>query len=190
MKLKQRILLCVFIVCILLPFLWLRSLYNLYKEEGYPLITEKSSKSLDETLDFNRINHEAGVLGSYKRVKRTSESESHKSKSNLKKNADSSKDYTKDKNGPTDYEFSDPWQIWSDMVKNRQLTPKENDENDDVGMILEALSYKPIIAAGIGHRGTQLKATLILEGHQRVVFKPMRCSNQINIVKGVQTFII
>ena len=71
-----------------------------------------------------------------------------------------------------DYEYDDPWTIWKDMVKSRQITSAN--DSDSINMILEAMMYKPIVAAGVGHGGTQLKASLILEGKQRVVFKPMR----------------
>lgn len=173
MKLKQRVLLCVCLICILIPCLWLKSLYQ---EQGHPLISDRPSQILDETLNFNRIDLIHDASSSLKRNKRTIESNYQKSNPYLQNNG-SVEDYSKDKKDniePTDYEFSDPWQIWSAMVKSRQLTPKEGRHSDDVGMILEALSYKPIIGAGIGHRGTQLKATLILEGNQKVVFKPMR----------------
>ena len=58
------------------------------------------------------------------------------------------------------------------MVKSRQITSP--DDVDGVNMILEGMMYKPIVAANVGVRGTQLKATLTLEGKQSVVFKPMR----------------
>ena len=76
------------------------------------------------------------------------------------------------KNNDIDYEFDDPWSIWENMVKSRQITSP--DDVDGVNMILEGMMYKPIVAANVGVRGTQLKATLTLEGKQRVVFKPMR----------------
>ena len=42
--------------------------------------------------------------------------------------------------------------------------------------LLNSMSTKPIVKALVGYRGTQLKATFILRGEQKVVFKPMRYS--------------
>ena len=175
MKLKLRLVFCVLVVCVLGPFLWLRSLYS---DEVYPLVTE----NLDEPLEFSRID-----LRHNDKIKRTSKSNNQKSDLERSENAEkptskkkrsaSDKDEKEDSEDTVDagdYEFNDPWQLWTAMVKNRQLTSKGDRDNDDVSMIVEAMAYKPIVAAGIGYRGTQLKATLILEGNQKVVFKPMR----------------
>ncbi|ESO98910.1 hypothetical protein LOTGIDRAFT_213698 [Lottia gigantea] len=40
------------------------------------------------------------------------------------------------------------------------------------GAVLKALSTRPIIAADVGYKGTQLKMSLYLEGKQRTAFKP------------------
>ena len=43
-----------------------------------------------------------------------------------------------------------------------------------IGAILRELSRRRITSADVGFKGTQLKLTLILEGGQRVLFKPKR----------------
>lgn len=156
-------------------------------DKKHPLLLsvhEDPQFPVDET-DFNRIDH------SHHHVQRSNEE-----MESVKTNTDSNDVHVKPRlekrfvekdhkntvskhdnnarnaNNDVDYEYDDPWLIWKDMVKSRQITPP--DDTDAVNMILEAMMYKPVIAAGVGYRGTQLKATLTLEGKQRVVFKPKR----------------
>ncbi|EDO44241.1 predicted protein [Nematostella vectensis] len=95
-------------------------------------------------------------------------------------NIDSKNNNDNDDDDDNDIEGDDPWQLWKDMVTSRHLTPSGKQE---VNLILDALSYKPIVAAGVGYKGTQLKATLLLEGNQKVVFKPGRYSRE-HVIKG------
>lgn len=183
MKFKERFAFCMCVICLLSPFLWMR--WNL-SERKHPLILSVGdTQSLLDGMDFNRIDH-------VHRHQRSNEEEPHShleradfradKKANSSVNDDT---WNKEINNvgagneirqkdshDTDYEYDDPWTLWKEMVKSRQITSPI--DNDSVNTILEALMYKPIIAAGVGYRGTQLKATLILEGKQRVVFKPMR----------------
>ena len=48
--------------------------------------------------------------------------------------------------------------------------------------ILVALASSPVTQFDLGHRGTQLKATLYLEGGQRTVFKPKRCDKYAAVI--------
>ena len=155
-------------------------------DKKHPLLLsvhEDSQFPLDET-DFNRIDHRH-VQRSNKEMEgvktNTNSNDLHveprlekrfvdKDKNNIVSKHNNNN--AKNTNNDVDYEYDDPWLIWKDMVKSRQITPP--DDNDAVNMILEAMMYKPVIAAGTGYRGTQLKATLTLEGKQRVVFKPKR----------------
>lgn len=185
MKFKERFAFCLCVVVLIVPFIWLRMRVSDKKHPLLLSVQEDSQFPVDET-DFNRIDH------SHNHVQR-----SNKEMEGVKTNTDSNdlhveprfiekrsvdKDHkntvnehnnnAKNANNDVDYEYDDPWLIWKDMVKSRQITPP--DDADAVNMILEAMMYKPVIAAATGYRGTQLKATLTLEGKQRVVFKPKR----------------
>lgn len=194
MKFKERFAFCLCVVVLIVPFIWLRMRVSDKKHPLLLSVQEDSQFPVDET-DFNRIDH------SHHHVQR-----SNKEMEGVKTNTDSNdlhveprfiekrsvdKDHkntvsehnnnVKNANNDVDYEYDDPWLIWKDMVKSRQITPP--DDADAVNMILEAMMYKPVIAAATGYRGTQLKATLTLEGKQRVVFKPMRYPRDF-IVEG------
>ncbi|XP_013381494.1 glycosaminoglycan xylosylkinase isoform X1 [Lingula anatina] len=62
-----------------------------------------------------------------------------------------------------------PWEIAASWVTSRRIHPEEAPE---MGAILNALATRPIMAADVGFKGTQLKMTLVLEGNQKAVFKP------------------
>jgi hypothetical protein len=62
-----------------------------------------------------------------------------------------------------------PWKIASDWISTRQIHPELPPE---LGAVLREMSTRKIIKADVGHRGTQLKMSLILEGGQKVAFKP------------------
>ncbi|KAK4314946.1 hypothetical protein Pmani_013814 [Petrolisthes manimaculis] len=63
----------------------------------------------------------------------------------------------------------DPWDLARKWATPRSLVPHEA---KGLGDILAALSTAPIIAADVGHQGTQLKLSLRLKGGQRAIFKP------------------
>ncbi|XP_076064914.1 glycosaminoglycan xylosylkinase-like isoform X2 [Oratosquilla oratoria] len=69
------------------------------------------------------------------------------------------------KRGYTD----DPWYLAQKWASQVSLIPERA---RGLGDILAAMSGAPIIAADVGYKGTQLKATLTLKGGQRVIFKP------------------
>ena len=73
---------------------------------------------------------------------------------------------------PTDH--SKPWKIWSDWVREDVLYPDGVLQSKEMDLILNALSTYPVTQLDVGYKGTQLKATMHLEGGQRAVFKPMR----------------
>lgn len=183
MKFKERFAFCLCVLVLIVPFIWLRMRVSDKKHPLLLSVHEDSQFPLDET-DFNRIDHRH-VQRSNKEMEgvktNTNSNDLHveprlekrfvdKDKNNIVSKHNNNN--AKNANNDVDYEYDDPWLIWKDMVKSRQITPP--DDNDAVNMILEAMMYKPVIAAGTGYRGTQLKATLTLEGKQRVVFKPKR----------------
>lgn len=70
--------------------------------------------------------------------------------------------------------FTAVWKIWPDWVKPNQLYPREEFHSFKMDSILTALATYPVTLFDVGYRGTQLKASMHLEGNQRTVFKPKR----------------
>lgn len=79
-----------------------------------------------------------------------------------------------------DHTLQSPWEIAAQWVVPREVYP---DETPELGAIMHAMATKKIIKADVGYKGTQLKALLILEGGQKVVFKPKRY-NRDYVVEG------
>ncbi|XP_030061281.1 glycosaminoglycan xylosylkinase [Microcaecilia unicolor] len=79
-----------------------------------------------------------------------------------------------------DHTLQSPWEIAAQWVVPREVYPEEAPE---LGAILHAMATKKVIKADVGYKGTQLKALLILEGGQKVVFKPKRYSRD-HVVEG------
>ena len=184
MKFKERFAFCLCIFCLLVPFFWLRWKVS---DDHHPLMLSVSdTQSLVDGMDFNRIDHthrhqrsndETPSISSQRLPRENQHLETVVGKEPVLDEKHDNVDVRdeserKNANDDVDYEYDDPWTLWKGMVKSRQVTSPG--EDDSMNMILEAMMYKPIVAAGVGYRGTQLKATFILEGKQRVVFKPMR----------------
>ena len=68
-----------------------------------------------------------------------------------------------------------PWQIWTSWVKPKVFYSPDDFWSAEMNTILHALATYPVTSLELGHRGTQLKASMYLQGGQRTVFKPMRC---------------
>ncbi|KAK6195413.1 hypothetical protein SNE40_000850 [Patella caerulea] len=71
-----------------------------------------------------------------------------------------------------DYDYKlkgSPWTLAASWVSDRQIHPEDIPE---LGAVLRAMSTRPITLADVGYKGTQLKMSLLLQGQQRVVFKP------------------
>lgn len=64
-----------------------------------------------------------------------------------------------------------PWEIASQWVGPREVYPEETPE---LAAVLTSLGTARIERADVGYKGTQLKALLVLDGGQKVVFKPKR----------------
>ncbi|XP_045906898.1 glycosaminoglycan xylosylkinase isoform X2 [Micropterus dolomieu] len=73
-----------------------------------------------------------------------------------------------------------PWEIASQWVGPREVYPEETPE---LAAVLTSLSTARIERADVGYKGTQLKALLVLDGGQKVVFKPKRY-NRDYVVEG------
>ncbi|KAG8555455.1 hypothetical protein GDO81_017705 [Engystomops pustulosus] len=70
-----------------------------------------------------------------------------------------------------EHTLQSPWEIASQWVVPREVYPEDTPE---MGAVLHAMATKKIIRADVGYKGTQLKALLVLDGGQKVVFKPKR----------------
>lgn len=68
----------------------------------------------------------------------------------------------------------DPWKIWHSWVKQDHFYPEDAFQSEEMNSILHAMATYPITSFDVGHRGTQLKASMYLRGDQRTAFKPMR----------------
>ncbi|KAI8518561.1 Glycosaminoglycan xylosylkinase [Branchiostoma belcheri] len=74
-------------------------------------------------------------------------------------------DFTADLGGRT------PWSIAASWVSSRHIYTEDAEE---LGGILRMMATAEITHADVGYKGTQLKALLVLNGHQKAVFKPKR----------------
>ncbi|KAE8610409.1 hypothetical protein XENTR_v10012112 [Xenopus tropicalis] len=79
-----------------------------------------------------------------------------------------------------EHTLQSPWEIASQWVVPREVYPEDSPE---MGAVLHSMATKKIVKADVGYKGTQLKALLVLEGGQKVVFKPKRYSRDY-IVEG------
>ena len=70
--------------------------------------------------------------------------------------------------------FEDSWNQWLKWVRNESLYPQGAFWSPEMNGILQSLATAPVTSFGLGHKGTQLKATMHLAGGQKTVFKPMR----------------
>ncbi|XP_070303714.1 glycosaminoglycan xylosylkinase-like isoform X1 [Salvelinus sp. IW2-2015] len=66
-----------------------------------------------------------------------------------------------------------PWEVAGQWVGPREVYPEETPE---LAAVLTALGTARVERADVGYKGTQLKALLVLDGGQKVVFKPKRYS--------------
>ncbi|MBN3283800.1 XYLK xylosylkinase, partial [Polyodon spathula] len=70
-----------------------------------------------------------------------------------------------------DHTLQSPWEVAAQWVGPREVYP---DETPELGAVLNAMATGRVERADVGYKGTQLKALLVLEGGQKVVFKPKR----------------
>ncbi|MGH0157535.1 UNVERIFIED_CONTAM: hypothetical protein FKN15_044800 [Acipenser sinensis] len=79
-----------------------------------------------------------------------------------------------------DHTLQSPWEVAAQWVGPREVYP---DETPELGAVLSAMATGRVERADVGYKGTQLKALLVLEGGQKVVFKPRRYSRD-HVVEG------
>ncbi|XP_042890673.1 glycosaminoglycan xylosylkinase-like [Penaeus japonicus] len=68
---------------------------------------------------------------------------------------------------------TDPWDLARKWANPNAVVPENA---PGLGDVLAALSTAPIIEAGICTKGLKLKVLLTLEGNQKALFKPIRCT--------------
>uniref|UniRef100_A0A673MPT6 Glycosaminoglycan xylosylkinase n=1 Tax=Sinocyclocheilus rhinocerous TaxID=307959 RepID=A0A673MPT6_9TELE len=73
-----------------------------------------------------------------------------------------------------------PWEVAAQWVGPREVYP---DETPELSAVLNALATARVERADVGYKGTQLKALLVLDGGQKVVFKPKRYTRDY-VVEG------
>lgn len=66
------------------------------------------------------------------------------------------------------------WHVWRSWPQSNELYAEKQFNSSEMKSILHHMATAPIVRFDVGHRGTQLKALVELEGGQRVVFKPKR----------------
>ena len=66
------------------------------------------------------------------------------------------------------------WILWQGWVKEDNFYPEGVFFSGEMWKVLKAMSETPLTKFGVGIRGTQLKASVVLLGGQKAVFKPKR----------------
>ena len=66
------------------------------------------------------------------------------------------------------------WYVWRSWPQSNELYTEKQFNSSEMKSILHHMATAPIVRFDVGHKGTQLKALVELEGGQRVVFKPKR----------------
>ena len=66
------------------------------------------------------------------------------------------------------------WHVWRSWPRSTELYTDRQFNSSEMKEILHCMATAPIVRFDVGHKGTQLKALVELEGGQRVVFKPKR----------------
>lgn len=66
------------------------------------------------------------------------------------------------------------WHVWRSWPQSNELYTEKQFNSSEMKSILRHMATAPIVRFDVGHKGTQLKALVELEGGQRVVFKPKR----------------
>ncbi|XP_014663876.1 PREDICTED: glycosaminoglycan xylosylkinase-like [Priapulus caudatus] len=73
-----------------------------------------------------------------------------------------------------------PWAVAAGWVQSRAVLPARAPQ---LGALLFAMATEKVTRADVGYQGTQLKATLLLEGGQRVSFRPQKYARD-KVIKG------
>ena len=66
------------------------------------------------------------------------------------------------------------WHVWRTWPQTNELYTEKQFNSSEMRDILHHMATAPIVRFDVGHKGTQLKALVELEGGQLTVFKPKR----------------
>ena len=81
----------------------------------------------------------------------------------------------------SDISYPSVWNMWRKWPSSLSILPENAFESMDLNRLLTAMAEAPINSFDVGYKGTQLKATVVLEGGQMVVFKPKRYNSNVAI---------
>jgi len=85
-------------------------------------------------------------------------------------------------NRATTLSVTNAWNIWQTWPQSIELYTEKQFNSSEMKDILSHMATAPIVRFDVGHRGTQLKALVELEGRQLAVFKPKRYHYHITIL--------
>jgi len=71
--------------------------------------------------------------------------------------------------------LKETWWLWQSWVREDTFYPEEVFPSGQMLHLLRVMASAAITEFGVGRKGTQLKASVVLEGQQKALFKPKRC---------------
>ena len=179
MKFQQRLVILFVFICVGILYIWVKN--KTRNGRRNPVVAASNDENLlrslllDGAFDFNNHIHTDPKISSRdRRSTKTSDKTISKETVSVRHNIPTSNELkitTSQKNTA----FNKPaWQLWHEMVKEREVTQPGQEGMLRVDAIVKALQTQPVIQMSVGYRGTQLKASMFLQGKQRTVFKPKR----------------
>ena len=66
------------------------------------------------------------------------------------------------------------WNMWYGWVRQDTFYPEDAFPSGQMWQLLKAMAEAPIVKLDVGEKGTQLKASVLLKGRQKALFKPRR----------------
>ena len=192
MKFRQRVLVIFIFVCIAIYYVWVKT--KTRNSRGNPVVQISDDENLlktlllDGTFDFNNLDHihkDKRILSKNKRgTQRLIENGKIAKEINIavtQNTIATGSNFIRTKTTQSLMLSKPAWELWQDMVKEREVTPPGQEGKMKVDAIVKALQTTPVIQMSVGYRGTQLKASMILKGNQRTVFKPKRSVTMLGV---------
>ena len=192
MKFKHRITAVVCVIMIGIPYFWFKYKWSPQRSPVVKIYEEALLQTLllDDAFDFNKLDHRHENTRLSRTARRSTSFETGGSHTTSSKHTIESTISTLRANAipftvkrttlqtpmVADTANRNPWEIWKGMVTliGTKVTPNGTLGSLQVNAVLKALRSFPIVNVGVGFKGSQLKASMFLEGSQRTVFKPKR----------------